>query len=180
VELALRTGYGSPMDPGSPANPYGLGVGGRAGFAGYHVYAGLYADRWFGGSGTAGPYDGPGSSGAQITNHDSAWTFGGELGLNAAVGGIVTIRPMIGLGRVTTSVTASETPPDKISFSTLYFEPSLTFLVSWRSFFVGLDAGIEVLFSQPHLDCPAFGCDVQAPLLDAGVIHVQVGARLWP
>ena len=131
VELALRTGYGSPMSPGSTANPYELGGGGRAGYAGHHLYAGLYLDRWLGGSGYLGA----------IRNTDSAWTGGADACLNAVIAGVVTVRPAIGLGAVTTSVTTNESPPYTQSFSTFYVEPSLTFLASWRSFFVGFDIG---------------------------------------
>jgi hypothetical protein len=146
------------------------------GYAGHSVYGGLYADRWFGAGG--GIYESP--------SNVSTWALGGEFGLNFVLAGFLTIRPAIGVGRVAASATwfdyaslhAGGQSYFTSPFSSAYYQPSLTVLASWRYFFVGLDAGVVLTLAQPQLIFPP--CCNTLPDLNGGLVHLQVGVKLWP
>jgi hypothetical protein len=137
VEIAAEAGYGIP----------GIaGAGGRAGVSIFGLYGGVnVVDYFFHGfvaCTAACPYP-------------SLLMYGGELGYGYTIG-IVTIRPLLGVGRALILGNPQNT-------SGLYLEPSVTGLVSFGHLFVGVDANLALFPNWTFAD--------------AFTIHGQVGVK---
>jgi hypothetical protein len=169
---AVVSGYVSP--PAVP-NPLGFGLGGRAG-VGFH---GLYA-------GVEGTYDFGGSSGPPYGVKANSDLIGVDVGYSFKLP-IVTIRPLVGIGNFTETVSGLPQPscpagsgpcsvPSSQSYNTLYVQPGITGLISLGTFYVGADANLLVLTSLPeYAGCNCSNGHDQLEL--ALTFHAQVGVR---
>jgi hypothetical protein len=87
-ELEAHTAYTmAPIRGGT--NPFGLGFGGRLGFVFSHVYLGVHAVDYLGGT--------------DVDTSETALLFGGEAGYDLATrfgDGWLTLRPQVGVGAV--------------------------------------------------------------------------------
>jgi hypothetical protein len=169
-ELALRTGYGAPISPGGTANPFAFGTGGRAGFAGYSFYGGVFADRWFGSTWYSG----------EFRNSWSTWVWGAEVALDA-VGEVIpgnrrhaawfaVIRPSLSVGDISVAGNGPSSP---------FVGLGLTLLASVGSIFFGVDSAVMLPTAELQGGCSSFGCE-PVPDLWGALIRAQAGVTLWP
>jgi hypothetical protein len=154
-------------------NPLGFGLGGRAG-VGLH---GLYA-------GVEGLYDFGGSDAYGVKAHSDL--FGVDVGYSFKLP-IVTIRPLVGIGNFTETVSGLPQPscpagsgpcsvPNSQSYNTLYVQPGITVLVSLGTLYVGADANLLMLTSLPgYAGCQCSNGQDQLEL--ALTFHAQAGVR---
>lgn len=155
-EVAARVGGAStPTD--EPNEPLGPGVGLRAGASLTHLYFGLAADYWFGGSQNG------------LSDHGLTVAFEGGYGF--VIADIVTIRPTMGIGGrdIHTSL-----PSESAAF---FFEPGVTALVQLTvRLFIGAD--LEAMVVAPRYNPCAFaGACGSTPWGGAVLFHGQVGVR---
>jgi hypothetical protein len=138
LEVAFKGGYGS--------NDLGAGLGGRAGISFFGIYAGANIVDYLGKS--------PDPHQLQL---------GAELGFGFKIS-FVTIRPLLGLGDVVTSV-------DGVGLHSFYLEPGGLVQFSFGHLIFGVDAGCLILTSEGS----ALGGPSAAE--EAFTIHGQVGVR---
>jgi hypothetical protein len=140
IEGGARVGFGTTPDSTGP-NPFGLGVGGRAGVSIFHVYLGFSAIHYFG---TSSDLSGPGAAGQFSTSSltYSSTLVGGEFGYSITGIPLLTLRPQIGVGNAAFSF-------GDASQNHLYLEPGLVALVSLGLLYVGADAN---LLAIPGID----------------------------
>ncbi len=161
VEVGARVGIGTNPDSKGP-NPFGLGIGGRAGVSIFHVYGGISAIHYFGTSADVG---GPGTSGLVTTTNVSysSTLLGLELGYSITAIPKLTIRPQLGVGNASFSFA-------DVSQSHLYLEPGLTALLSLGVVYLGADAN---LLAIPGID--QGGGDTKT--YTSFTIHGQIGIQ---
>jgi hypothetical protein len=145
LEVGAKVGGGTnPLSSGSP-NPLGLGIGGRAGLAFAGIYGGVALMYYVGESQNVSSALGSGS----ISDHVLMYGFEGGYSLYF-LDKLLTIRPQIGIGNFTISVSGSGSVSG-IGFSgsnsanNLYLEPGVTGLISIGQWFVGADANVLIL-----------------------------------
>jgi hypothetical protein len=140
VELGARVGVGTNPDSAGP-NPFGFGIGGRAGVTFFHVYGGLSAIHYFGSSNDVA---GPGAIGTFVTKNVtySSTLLGVEAGYSITAIPLLTIRPQLGVGNAAFSF-------GDASQSHLYLEPGLVALVTLGLVYIGADAN---LLAIPGID----------------------------
>jgi len=136
VELGARVGFGTNPDANGP-NPFGFGVGGRAGVTLFHIYGGLSAIHYFG---TSNDVSGPSVTGTSntISVGYSSTLLGVEAGYSITAIPHLTIRPQLGVGNAAFSF-------GDASQSHLYLEPGLVALISLGLVYVGADATVLVI-----------------------------------
>jgi len=155
-------------------NPLGFGLGGRAG-VGFH---GLYA-------GVEGMYDFGSSVGQPYGVKSNSDLVGVDVGYSFKLP-VVTIRPLVGIGNFTETVSGLPQPscpagsgpcsvPNSQSYNTLYVQPGITVLISLGTLYVGADANLLVLTSLPEYagDNPNTPYRLELAL----TFHGQVGVR---
>jgi hypothetical protein len=157
LELGAKIGVGSNPDSNGP-NPYGFGLGGRAGLSIFHLYAGGSAIHYFGGS-----IDTP------LGKTDvSSTLLGGELGYTITALPIIQLRPQVGLGNASFSTSVGSADS---SSSHLYVEPGLTVLIPILLLYVGADANALIV---PGVDQSTGGTKTLTSL----TLHAQIGIVL--
>ena len=138
-------GYGISFED---ANPWGFGLGARAGYniGGFHI-GGRLAFQ-FGGDFESPRADNTGG-GYFITESWSLWEIGPEVGYDIFAGD-VDIRPYIGLGLAIVSRDEEDLPFNPGSSESdghPFLAPGVSLLYSVSdSFFLGIDARIQVIF----------------------------------
>ncbi len=132
IEAGAKIGVGTNPDSAS-ANPFGFGLGGRAGVNVFNIYGGVSAVHYFGTS-----VDIPNGTGGTTSASLSSTLLGGELGYTITAIPLIQIRPQVGLGNAH-AVFAT------LSDDHLYLEPGVTVLVPLGFFFVGADANLLVI-----------------------------------
>lgn len=128
IEAGARVGVGTNPDSDGP-NPFGLGLGGRAGVSIFHVYGGLSAIHYFGSSSQI-----PTPAGTFESKYSST-LLGVELGYSITAIPRLTIRPQLGIGNAAFSF-------GDLSSSHLYLEPGVTALVSLGLLYIGADLNL--------------------------------------
>lgn len=132
IEAGLRVGVGTTPDADA-VNPFGVGVGGRAGVSVFNVYGGLSAIHYFGSS-------------KDILNQKvqtASTLLGLELGYSIKLIRVLTLRPQLGIGNVTFSSSVGNVDGD--SKSKLYLEPGVTGLFSLGLLYVGADLNVLLI-----------------------------------
>lgn len=164
VEGGLKLGGATKPGFATSTTPYGFGLGARAGLSAFHVYLGVAATAYFGGS-----FEAPSQAAGHVKIGWSSTLIGGELGTTFRPLRYLVLRPQLGIGDASFSVTIDGTPlksanagypfPDHADH--LYFEPNLTALIPiMDQFYVGGDFGALVtVVGRPY---PAFTAHVQA------------------
>jgi hypothetical protein len=153
VEVGAKVGVASnPVSPPAgetASNPLGFGLGARGGVDIMGFYGGV-SFMYYLGSSQDIEADGISASVSQHT-----LMYGLELGYGVTLLDILTIRPQIGIGNATFSVSGSgsgggvDVSGGSSSTSNLYLEPGVTGLIGLGLWYVGADA--NVLFF-PGLD----------------------------
>lgn len=161
IEAGARVGVGTNPDSKGP-NPFGLGIGGRAGVSIFHVYGGISAIHYFGSSADV---SGPNVQGlSQTVNVSySSTLIGFEGGYDITGIPHLTLRPQLGVGNASFSF-------GDASQSHLYLEPGLTALISLGLVYVGADAN---LIAVPSVDQG----NNDTKTYTAFTIHGQIGLR---
>jgi hypothetical protein len=162
VAVALRTGFASPI--GAEDNPFGPGVGGRAGVTFRNAYVGASIMYY------AGVYVSPGEGfNAQGVQGVHTFLYGAELGYGFVVVGardpsydpfltpwletpkephwVVAVRPQLGIGyRVTyyTGDTSFGDDPGQFNQRGLYLEPAIVGEAKWGMLLLAADVGVVV------------------------------------
>ena len=145
LEVGAKVGGGTNPLSGESPNPLGLGIGGRAGLAFAGIYGGVALMYYVGESQNVSSALGSGS----ISDHVLMYGFEGGYSLYF-LDKLLTIRPQIGVGNFTISVSGSGSVSG-IGFSgsnsanNLYLEPGVTALISIGQWFVGADANVLIL-----------------------------------
>jgi hypothetical protein len=142
IEIAARGGYAT--NPGSGANPYGFGIGGRAGVSIIGIYAGVSGMYYFGSTQQASV------GGVPVSSSPTTAMEGFEAGYTFKLS-ILKIRPQVGVGNATfggsgsVDVNGSSTSLSGSS-SNLYVEPgALVMVMLGSTFFVGADVNALIL-----------------------------------
>jgi hypothetical protein len=158
-------------------NPLGFGLGGRAGVGFSGVYLGVEGMYSFGTTNNS-------DYGAFKAHSD---LYGVDVGYSFRLPP-VTIRPVVGVGNFTESVSGLPLPSGPVgsavspnssnqSYSTLYIQPGITGLVSLGTFYVGADANVLLLTSFPMEPNSAGSEGARDALAIALTVHAQVGLR---
>jgi len=163
VEIAGEVGTGTnPI--GGAMNPQILGVGGRAGVAFRHVYAGL--DFLY-------DFSGYGDNGSVTFGGVKSYAFGARFGYGFAIEeDNLVVRPQVGIGDyVIPSPPIGFLPGEVFSpASGLYLEPGVCVLGVLGHLILGADANVLVL---PDYN----GFEPQAKTETALTAHLQAGVR---
>ncbi len=122
IEIGARVGYATSPSSCYPANPYGLGFGGRAGLSFFGIYGGISGMYYLG------------SSSGNVSA--TALMEGFEVGYTLPIP-IVKIRPEVGFGNATTS--------GAYSASNFYLEPGVLVMIPFSILFVGADVNALIL-----------------------------------
>ena len=175
-ELGGRAGFATVPIRGG-VNPFGPGLGARAGLVLSNVYFGATVMSYFGDS----------DGGAT----DQALLFGLEAGYGIHVGPYFTLRPQLGLGdmilshtepppatgRVDVVTSASGSGGGALSTTThvanIYLQPALIGQVAWQNYFVALDLSIVAVPGITYGPAPA-----EATTWLSYSLGAQVGFRL--
>lgn len=164
LEAGLKIGAGT--KPNYEPNPFGFGIGGRAGVSLFNLWLGASAMHYFGGSDTL-------STGKVEVNTN---LLGGEIGYTIGAIPFLQIRPQIGLGDAWFNQSLGSI--DK-SNSNFYLEPGLTVLIPFGLVFVGADANALIV---PGVDTSALaggaGTSDDKKTLTSFTIHGQIGIRI--
>jgi hypothetical protein len=126
VEIGAKVGVATKPNSNAP-NPFGLGVGGRAGVTIFHVYGGVSGVHYFGESVEL--------AGGTLKASYSTTLLGVEVGYSITAIPLLTIRPQLGLGNAAFSF-------GEASQSHLYLEPGVTALLSLGLLYVGADLNL--------------------------------------
>jgi hypothetical protein len=146
VEIGAKAGIGtnpfSSNNGTSAPNPLGFGLGARAGIDLLGFYGGIQLMYYFGGSESVSV---PGLESVSV--HDHTLMYGVEVGYGFKLIDILTIRPQVGIGNATFSVTGGGSGVATVdvgsqSTSNIYLEPGVTGLISLGGWFVGADANL--------------------------------------
>jgi hypothetical protein len=155
-EVAARVG-GATTPTDEPNEPFGPGVGLRAGASLTHLYFGVAADYWFGGS--------------QNGVSDHALTVAFEGGYSFVIADIVTIRPTMGFGGRDIHTSS---PSESAAF---ILEPGVTALVQLTPLlFIGADLGV-MLAAPRYNPCAFAGACGTTPWGASFLAHFQLGVR---
>ncbi len=131
----------------SAPNPLGFGLGARGGVSFMGIYGGVQLMYYFGSSQDESVL------GQTFSAKEHAFMYGVELGYGFTLLDLLTIRPQVGIGNATFSLSGNTSGVANVSSdqsnSNLYIEPGVTALISLGGWFVGADA--NVLFF-PGLD----------------------------
>ena len=150
LEAGAKVGYATSPVSGGGTNPLGFGVGGRAGLA------------FLGGStNVPAPNGGVVTSAGSVSVSTNTLMYGGELGYGIKILDLLTIRPQVGLGNATFSVSGGG---QSASSSYYYLEPGVTGLIGLGLLYVGADANVLVLPSLPSSQA-------------AFTLHAQIGVK---
>ena len=131
IEAGLRAGFAT-KPSSNDANPFGLGIGGRAGVGIFHLYGGISAIHYFGEK-----QDITSQVGTTRVSFSST-LLGLELGYSITAIPLLTIRPQLGIGNAAFSFQDDST-------SHLYLEPGVVVLISLGLVYVGADANVLVV-----------------------------------
>jgi hypothetical protein len=127
IEVGAKVGYASNAFGGS-ANAFGVGVGGRGGVVLFDsLYAGINVVDYLG------------------NNNASSLQYGAELGYGLKLA-VLTIRPQIGLGNITSSYSILGFSANSGSF---YLEPGVTALITIGFIYFGADVNALIITSSP-------------------------------
>jgi len=143
LEIACQAGYGSV--------PFNLGFGGRAGVSVFGIYAGASVVDYLGGK--------VATNGIDVSM--SFLTYGGEVGYGLKLG-VLTIRPLFGLGWVAESFPSTESPGT--GSGTFYLQPGGLVELTFGHFIFGIDAAALIPTSAQVTD-----------VLPTFTIHGQLG-----
>jgi hypothetical protein len=159
VEGAARVGYAT--NPGWAANPFGFGVGGRAGVSAFGFYGGVSAMYYLGDS-------------AGVTGYHTL-LLGVEGGYTLKLG-LFRLRPLVGFGAGSFSEQAPDgvnNPPVTTTVGNVYVEPGALGMVAIGPVLLGIDANALIL--------PAFTLAALPPATSSAktyasfTAHAQVG-----
>jgi hypothetical protein len=170
VEVAARVG--SATAPSSAyTNPFGLGLGARAGVSVLGFYGGLSVIDYLGTSTTVSV------AGANANASQHALLYGLEAGFGLKVA-ILTIRPQLGLGRIgiTSSTDATIGGLNLSGGQTngyVYLEPGVVALISLGTVFLGADVNALVV---PGVD-PVVTGQTDSKTWTSLTIHGQLGVQ---
>lgn len=167
IEVGAKVGYATNPDSTIPYNPFGFGVGGRAGVSLLGIYVGGNLMYYAGGSVSI--------FGATATGH--ALQYGVEAGYGFKIA-ILTLRPQVGVGSLHTFGTLTDAAGNSTSLSgphELYIEPGLTGLVALGPIYVGADANVLILPSVDSTD-PNTGATTSKTHASF-TVHGQVGVK---
>jgi hypothetical protein len=163
LEAGLKVGFATNPNSDANFNPFGFGLGARAGIQIFSLYLGGNAMHYFGGSTTA----------AGLDVSESMNELGGEVGYTIGFIPLLQIRPQIGFGDAILSAEVANVSQSKGYF---YLEPGLTVLVPLGLLYVGADANALLL---PSVDS---GTDATGKTTTktytSFTLHAQVGIRL--
>jgi hypothetical protein len=139
LEIGARAGYGLSPSSDFLANPYGVGLGGRAGVSIIGIYAGVSGMYYLGESSSV--------LGGSVSAHTAM--EGLEAGFTLPIP-FVKIRPYVGVGNSTISSSVSGVAGSAGlslggSTSNLYLEPGVLVMIPLGTFFVGADATALIL-----------------------------------
>jgi hypothetical protein len=147
LELGAKGGGGSNLSLGA-GDLLGFALGGRGGVSAFGFYGGVDIVRYFGSTVVPSPGD---------KVWASAWMAGVDLGYNIKIA-MVIVRPQLGTGDFFVTGAFSRSPCrgclieiqtyGSSSSHNLYFEPGVTALVPFGTFFAGADANWFIL---PHI-----------------------------
>jgi hypothetical protein len=140
VEIGAKVGAGT-NPTGDSLNPFGFGLGARAGVSFFNIYAGLSFMYYFGGKA-----DIPDS-----TDKRSGKTvlYGFEGGYDFNIVNVVIIRPQLGIGVYNGNFKGpGGFTTDTADGKNLYLEPGVTAVVPLGLWFVGGDANALFLPGQ--------------------------------
>ena len=151
LEIGARVGYATNPDSSFQANPLGFGLGGRAGVSFFGIYGGISGMYYLGGSTPQG-----------ISLHTGM--YGLEAGYTLPIR-VVKIRPQLGVGNATTSVSGLG------SSSNLYLEPGVLVFIPIGILFVGADVNALIFPGETATGATSSKTDVCLSL------HGQVGLR---
>ncbi len=147
IEIAARGGYAT--NPGSGANPYGFGIGGRAGVSIIGIYGGISGMYYFGSSQQSS------AAGVPVSSSPNTAMEGFEAGYTFKLSSL-KIRPQVGIGNATiggsgqANVNGSSTSVSGSS-SNLYLEPGgLVMIMLGSTLFVGADVNALILPSMSN------------------------------
>jgi hypothetical protein len=163
LEAGAKVGYATSPVSGGGTNPLGFGVGGRAGLAFLGgIYLGGNIMYYLGGStNVPAPNGGVVTSAGSVSVSTNTLMYGGELGYGIKILDLLTIRPQVGLGNATFSVSGGG---QSASSSYYYLEPGVTGLIGLGLLYVGADANVLVLPSLPSSQA-------------AFTLHAQIGVK---
>ncbi len=161
IEAGAKIGVGTNPDSAGP-NPFGFGLGGRAGVSIFGIYGGVSAVHYLGTSGD--PPSGTSATAGIAIPSPSSTLIGGELGYTITAIPIIQVRPQVGLGNAHIAY-------GPVSNDHLYLEPGVTVLVPLGFFFVGADANLLVL---PAVDT----LPGETTTYTSFTAHGQIGFRL--
>ena len=134
IEVGLRVGDGTnPSGNNSGVNPFGVGLGGRAGITLFNIYAGVDIMDYLGSGDTYGGIY-------------HAMQYGGTVGYGIKIS-VLTIRPQIGLGNI--SLSGSNNPADYPSSSTFYLEPGALAMITIGWLYFGADINALFITTEP-------------------------------
>jgi hypothetical protein len=171
LEAGVKVGVGTNPDSSGP-NPYGFGLGGRAGVQLFNVYLGLSAIHYFGASLTLpAPQGGtnlPPETGGTIDF--SSTLLGAEVGYTITALPIINIRPQIGIGNASFSASQDN---QSSSTSKLYLEPGVTLLVPLGLLYLGADGNALIV---PSVTSPEPGASSKT--FTSFTLHAQIGIRI--
>jgi hypothetical protein len=156
IEIGARVGGGTNPDSAGP-NPFGIGIGGRAGVSIFHIYGGLSGIHYFGSSRTI-----PTAAG-NISTTFSSTLLGVEAGYSITAIPHLTLRPQLGIGNAAFSFA-------DVSQSHLYLEPGFVALITLGLLYVGADVN---LLAIPGID--QGGGDTKT--YTSATIHGQIGIQ---
>jgi hypothetical protein len=162
IEIAARVGYATnPSSSDFSTNPYGFGLGGRAGVSIFGIYGGISGIYYLGGSETV--------LGTSVSLHTAMEGF--EAGYTLPIP-FVKIRPLVGIGNST--ITGSGGGVSQSS-SNLYLEPGVLVFVPIGILTVGADINALIL---PSVDTGfnSNGSNTTKAYVSPS-FHAQVGVR---
>jgi hypothetical protein len=163
IEIAARGGFATNPSSGDfSANPFGGGIGGRAGVSVFGIYGGISGMYYFGGSANV-PSPALDPSGS-LSVHTALEGF--EFGYTLPIP-FIKLRPQIGVGN---STTTESFPKQSFSSSNLYLEPGVLLMIPFGHFFVGADVNALIL---PSESLPLSQSKTYVSLS----VHGQVGVR---
>jgi hypothetical protein len=139
IEVGAKVGAGT-NPTGDSLNPFGFGLGARAGVSIFNIYAGLSFMYYFGGSATL-PESTDKRSGKSVL-------YGFEGGYDFNIVNVVIIRPQLGIGVYNGNFHGGGFTTDTADGRNLYLEPGVTGIVPLGFWFVGADANALFLPGQ--------------------------------
>jgi len=163
IQLAATIDYGLYVGDGADLipSPYGVGIGGRAGYTlGPRVFVGTEANYFFGASQSFPEY-------GDVEASLRILQYGAEAGYDLEVHPGFVVRPVLGLGAArVTAVVRVEGLSGDVSETGVVVTAGAQALVAWQPAFLGLEAR----YTSLHIDTEA--------LADIPGLEVEDSARL--